>query len=211
MSVIPFVTDGTNPTVVAREDQFDPKGSAMLILNLDKSQLQGEQPNATYDLRIGRAYKDHRDSERWTLREGGEITLLPGGAILIETEEQVWLPQSMLGYIVPKVGLLQDGVSNTLSKIDPGYHDHLVVTLFNLGMKEKTLKQGQKFCALVVHKVGLGVIPYTGPGKKIEGPAGVGRFWRLLDRINARPGLLAFLSALLGSIIGALLTRLLAR
>lgn len=211
MSVVPFVIDGPNPTVVATEAQFRPNGSTMLILKLDAGQLQGNQPNATYDLRIGRAYKDHRDSERCTLREGEEFILLPGGAILIETEEQVWLPQSMLGYIVPKVGLLQDGVSNTFSKVDPGYHDHLVVTLFNLGKKEKTLKQGQKFCALVMHSVGSGVIPYTGPGKKIEGPPGGGQFWRLLDRMDARPGLLAFLSALLGSAIGAVLTYLLTR
>jgi dCTP deaminase len=174
MSVIPFVLDGPNPTVVEKEDQFRRNGSAMLILNLDKTQLQGDRPNASYDLRIGRAYKDHREQERWTLPVGGEFTLLPGGAILIETEEEVWLPHTMFGYIVPKVGLLQDGISNTGSKVDPGYHDHLVVTIFNLGKKQIPLKQGQPFCALVVHDVGPGVKPFTGSGKKIEGRKGVG-------------------------------------
>jgi deoxycytidine triphosphate deaminase len=43
--------------------------------------------------------------ERRTLTENGEITLLPRGAILIETEEEVWLPHSMFGYLVPKVSL----------------------------------------------------------------------------------------------------------
>ncbi|HLM81016.1 MAG TPA: hypothetical protein VK302_10325 [Terriglobales bacterium] len=207
MSVIPFVMDGPNPTLVAREDLFRPDGDSMLILNLDESQLEGDKPNASYDLRIGRAYKDYREQERWTLPERGKIILLPGGAVLIETEEQVWLPHSMLGYIVPKVKLLQDGVSNTLSKVDPGYHDHLVVTVFNLGKKEITLIQGQPFCALVVHDVGTGVRPRTGPGKKIEGRTGVGAFPRLWDRIEARPGLLAFLSALLalGLVVGELL------
>jgi dCTP deaminase len=210
MSVIPFVMDGPNPTVVAREDQFRYDGGSMLILNLDETQLQENRPNASYDLRIGRAYKDYREQERWTLHEGGEITLLPGGAILIETEEQVWLPQSMLGYIVPKVKLLQDGVSNTLSKVDPGYHDHLVVTLFNLGKKKILLKQGQPFCALVVHEVGPGVKPFTGSGKKIEGRTGAGIFPRLWDRIEARPGLLAFASALLalGVVVGELLVHI---
>jgi dCTP deaminase len=135
MSVIPLLLDGPNPTVVEREDQFRCDGNAMLILNIDKCQLQGNQCNASYDLRIGRAYKDHREQERWTLPKDGKITLLPGGAILIETEEEVWLPHGMFGYIVPKVSLLQDGASNTLSKVDPGYHDHLVVTVFNLGKK----------------------------------------------------------------------------
>ena len=133
MSIIPLVIEGPNPTVVSEEAKFRYDGSAMLILNLDTGQLQGKQCNASYDLRIGRAYKDHREQERWTLGEGRPITLLPGGAILIETEEEVWLPHGMFGYIVPRVSLLQGGVSNTLSKVDPGYHDHLVVTVFNLG------------------------------------------------------------------------------
>jgi deoxycytidine triphosphate deaminase len=204
MSVIPFVMDGPSPSVVAREDQFTYEGSSMLILNLDEKQLQGDKPNASYDLRIGRAYKDHRDSERWTLRDGGELSLLPGGAILIETEEEVWLPHGMLGYIVPKVSLLQDGVSNTLSKVDPGYHDHLVVTVFNLGKKTIPLKQGQRFCALVVHDVGEGVKRFTGSGKTIEGRTGVGvfpRLWRLWDRIESRPGLVALFSGLLSLVV----------
>lgn len=201
MSVIPFVMDGPNPTVVDKEDQFDYQGNAMLILKLDKSQLQGDQPNASYDLRIGGAYKDHHEQERWTLLPGGEFTLLPGGAVLVETEEQVWLPHAMFGYIVPKVSLLQDGVSNTLSKVDPGYHDHLVVTLFNLGKKQISLKQGQPFCALVVHQVAPGVKRFTGSGKKIEGRTGVGRFPKLLDRIEARAGILGLLTGVVAFLV----------
>ena len=125
---------------------------------------------------------------------------------MIETEEEVWLPHSMFGYIVPKVRLLQDGVSNTLSKVDPGYHAPLVVTVFNLGQKEVELHQGQSFCALVVHDVRPGVRPYTGPGKKIEGRATEGMFPGFLDRIESRPGLAVFLTALVG--LGVVLTEL---
>jgi dCTP deaminase len=195
MSIVPLVVDGPQPTVVQKEDQFKREGNALLILNFDQKQLQGDLPNASYDLRIGRAYRDHRErGERRSLAEKGKISLLPGGAILIETEEEVWLPHSMFGYIVPKVGLLQDGVSNTLSKVDPGYHAPLVVTVFNLGQKEVELHQGDPFCALVVHSVGRGVKPYTGPGKRIEGRAAAGVLPRLLDRIESRPGLWFFLT-----------------
>ena len=208
MSVIPLVVEGPNLTVVAREDQFKRDGNALLILNLDATQLKGDRTNASYDLRIGRAYRDHRElGERRTLAENAEITLLPGGAILVETEEEVWLPNSMFGYIVPKVSLLQDGVSNTLSKVDPGYHAPLVVTVFNLGQKKVILRQGQPFCALVVHDVGPGVKPYTGSGKKIGGRTAAGVFPRLLDRIEVRPGLLVFLTGLVG--LGVVLLELL--
>jgi dCTP deaminase len=210
MPVIPLVIGGSHPTVVEREDQFNYNSGAMLILNLDKDQLQGNQSNASYDLRIGRAYKDHREQERWSLAKGGEITLLPGGAILIETEEEIWLPHGMFGFIVPKVGLLQDGVSNTLSKVDPGYHGHLVVTVFNLGKKEIPLKQGSPFCALVVHDVGSGIKPFTGSGKTIEGRTGVGLFLRWWDRIEARPAVLGLISLVLSLalVIGELLIHL---
>lgn len=195
MSVIPLTVEGPNPTVVAKEDQFKREGNALLILN-------GDQTNASYDLRIGRAYRDHRETgEKRTLAENGEITLLPGGAILVETKEEIWLPHLMFGYIVPKVGLLQDGVSNTLSKVDPGYHAVLVVTIFNLGQKEVVLRQGQPFCALVVHDVRPGVKPYTGSGKKIEGRVAEGVFPRLLDRIESRHGLLGLLTGIVALMI----------
>jgi len=208
MSVVPLVVNGPNPTVVQKEDQFKRDGNALLILNFDKSQLRDDQPNASYDLRIGRAYRDHREmGERRTLAEKGSIKLLPRGAVLIETEEEVWLPQSMFGYIVPKVGLLQDGVSNTLSKVDPGYHAPLVITVFNLGQKEITLHQGQPLCALVVHSVGSGVKPYTGSGKRIEGRASTGVFPGWLDKFEARPGLSVLVTALIG--LGVVITELL--
>jgi deoxycytidine triphosphate deaminase len=204
MSVIPLVLEGPNRTVVESEDEFKRDGDALLILNFDKSQLKQDQPNASYDLRIGRAYRDHREQgERRTLKEQGKIKLLPRGAVLIETEEEIWLPQTKFGYIVPKVKLLQDGVSNTLSKVDPGYHAHLVVTVFNLGQREIELVQGQPFCALVVHNVGTGIKPYVGPGKSIEGRFIEKMFPRLLDRIEARPGLWFFLTCL-ATIISAL-------
>lgn len=201
MAVIPLVVGGLNATVVTSEAEFRIDGAAMLILNFDRSQLNGRECNASYDLRIGRAYKDHREQERWTLPEGKEITLLPGGAIMIETEEEIWLPRRMFGYIVPKVRLLQDGVSNTLSKVDPGYHDHLVVTVFNLGKKVIPLKQGQPFCALVVHDVAPDVRPYSGSGKRIEGRTAVGLFPRIWDRIEARPALVSVASAALALLL----------
>jgi hypothetical protein len=67
---------------------------------------------------------------------------------------------------VPKVRLLQKGISNTSSKIDPGYDGLLLVTLFNLGKKPVTLKRGEKFCSLYVIEVGKGVIPYDKPEQK---------------------------------------------
>jgi deoxycytidine triphosphate deaminase len=136
MSVIPLKLGAS---VVDSEDAFQKvngfEGTALLIFNLDKSQLEGTSSNISYDLRVGSEYRGHRDAEKTELPPGGDLLLRPGNAVLIQTEEVVFVPRNILGYVVPKVGLLQKGVSNTLSKIDPGYNGPLIVTLFNLARK----------------------------------------------------------------------------
>jgi dCTP deaminase len=134
MSVIPLIRQNT---IVETEAAFHQAGGddggAMWIQNLDPLQLLAAASNVSYDLRVGGEYKDHREVGKKNLPTGSEISLLPGAAVIIETEEKVRLPRSMFGYIVPKVLLLQKGLSNTISKVDPGYDGHLLVTVFNLG------------------------------------------------------------------------------
>jgi deoxycytidine triphosphate deaminase len=106
MSVIPLAL---GQTVVTTKEEFDQSGgrngSALLIQNFDEDQLGAASPNLSYDLRIGAVYKDHRDGGRRDLPDDGSkdsfITLLPGGAVVIETEEDLHVPRGMFGYIVP--------------------------------------------------------------------------------------------------------------
>jgi len=200
MSVIPLAL---GKTVVTTKDGFDQSegrhGTALLIQNFDESQLIEGSPNLSYDLRIGAVYKDHRDGGRRDLADNGSITLLPGGAIIIETEEDLHLPQSMFGYIVPRVKWLQEGVSNTLSKVDPGYNGHLLVTLFNLGKKTATIPRRERFCSLVVHWVATepDVYLYDKPAKRIVGPLeGLTWLQSLRNLIEAHPATATIVLAL---------------
>ena len=88
------------------------------------------------------------------------ITLVPGGAVIVQTEESIQLPKNRFACIMPKVSLLQKGLSNTMSKVDPGYQGHLLVTLFNLGKQTETIKRGDSFCSLCVFTVEGIAIPY---------------------------------------------------
>ena len=119
------------------------EGEAALIFNLDETQLTGTSSNVSYDLRVGSEYRGHHDAEKTELTDEGELVLHPGNAVLIQSDEIIFLPRKLFGYIVPKVTLLQDGISNTLSKIDPGYNGPLIVTLFNLGKNECRLKEAR--------------------------------------------------------------------
>lgn len=209
MSVVPL-TIGIS--VVDKQDDFDCEGKAVLISGLDRSQLESEEAressNVSYDLRVGRVYKHYRKKKRAELSDDAVITLRPGDAVLIETEEYLHMPRYLFGYVVPKVKLLQLGLTNTLSKVDPGYLGNLVVTLFNVGTTVQRLKRRQAFCQLVLHSVDEGATLYNKGGKQVEGIAQKAprslRFNRWIERHKT---LLTILSGGLGGAIVTLLAR----
>ena len=138
MSVIPLIIEGENRTVVESRHEFEDAGGlggeVVFIQPLAREQLLIEDDaNVSYDLRVGGMYRDHRNAGGTALEQSEKITLLPGAAVIVETEETVQLPSKMFGQIVPKVTLLHEGISNTTSKVDPGYNGNLLVTIFNLG------------------------------------------------------------------------------
>ncbi len=169
MSVIPLITEGPARTVVQRQEDFHVEQPAALITNLDVAQLEDLQnSNASYDLRIGKKYRDHREQGPREIPEKGVITLNPGSAFIIQTEEYVHLPRRMFGIIAPKVSLLQRGLSTTFSKVDPGYYGHLQITLFNLGQTVCKLNHLDSFCAFTLLQVGEGARVYQKPSKQID-------------------------------------------
>lgn len=144
-------------------------GSVVLIKDIDKNQFSVPgNTNASYDLRVGQRYRDHRQRAEKRLPKGGKIRLGPGMAVLIETEESVHLPRSAFGQIVPRVSLLQRGLSNTTSKVDPGYNGPLIITVFNMGRRTEYLHRGEPFCALFISNVLDGIRPYQQNPKRIE-------------------------------------------
>ncbi len=178
MSVVPLAP---GKSVAKTEEEFEARGarrgSTLLIRNFDNTQLSLGAPNLSYDLRVGSVYKDHRDGLRRELPDDKSIRLLPGGAVVIETEESLHMPAGLFGYIVPRVKWLQQGVSNTLSKVDSGYNGKLLVTLFNLGQNTVPVDRKERFCSLVVHDVGEGCCLYEGNAKTIAGEGEAEPLW----------------------------------
>lgn len=207
MAVVPLVL---GQTVVTTEEEFQAadarQGTSLLIRNFDRKQLNGNNPrdpNLSYDLRIGAEYKDHRDGWKRDVLEG-EVEILPGGAVIIETEESLHFPDKRFGYIVPRVYWLQRGLSNTLSKVDPGYNGPLLVTLFNLGKTPVSLPRRERFCSLVVHTVSdeAEVHPYDKERKRLEGPPQHLTVWqRTRNWIEANPATAVAISAIPSAIV----------
>ena len=98
--------------------------------------------------------------------------------------------ESRLAPRAARVKWLQEGVSNTLSKVDPGYNGRLLVTLFNLGRITKKLPRKERFCSLVVHRVGTDpdVCLYDKDAKRISGPLHKVTAWqRARNVVEAHP------------------------
>ena len=161
----------------------DLNGTAVLIVKPDMQQFTNMETNcnASYDLRVGDKYKDHRNDIIHALREGERIELLPGNAVIIETEEDVQLPRGVFGQILPRVSLLALGIANTPSKIDPGYRGHLLITTFNHGKRTQKLQRGDRFCSLHLLTVEDGIRPFRGSSKQLEGLSRSGALRRSRD------------------------------
>jgi dCTP deaminase len=185
------------------------KATQLLIFNVDKTQLLGTSSNVSYDLQVGSEYKSHRDAEKTELTDDGDLLLRPGNAVLIQSEEVLFVPRKLFGYVVPKVALLQKGVTNTLSKVDPGYNGPLIVTLFNLSKNDLRLKRRDSFCSIVLHSVADGATLYNKPGKRITGNPREPWWPSVKNWIEAKKTLLTLVvSALSGGLAGAIITLL---
>lgn len=207
MSVVPLILSGDDQTIVTSQNEFQSKngidGNVIYINQLDSTQLTNDyEANSSYDFRVGAEYRDHRDIHKTELEDEGTIKLLPRSAVVIQTEEYVHFPKNRFGQILPKVGLLQHGISNTTSKIDPGYHGNLNITIFNLGQRTILLKRGQKFCSLVIHEILPGSRPYDKQPKRIEGRQNDGKLKNFRDTIEANGPFIAAFALVVSIIIG---------
>jgi len=210
MSIIPFVLSGDQKTVVESKQEYQTAGGldgyVIFIQYFDSGQISNtKSSNVTYDLRVGNEYRGHKDANKTELPDGESILLEPGAAIIIETMEVVHFPKNRFGHIVPKVSLLQNGISNTSSKIDPGYSGNLLVTVFNLGKKTVKLKKGEPFCTFYVLATSQDVIAYEKPGKKLPGSSGSKNICtRVGDFLERRSTLLNAVLTLLTAFLTAL-------
>jgi dCTP deaminase len=199
MSVIALTIDGDTPIVVTHRDNFADDGEAILIQGADLNQLLTAAGgcNASYDLGVGPRYRDHRyPSSGDPLDEGESTKLLPGNAVIIETEEVVRFPLRRFGQILPRVTLLQKGIANTPSKVDPGYNRRLLITAFNHGKQPVKLTRGERFCSLHIFDIAGAIRPYDGAGKSLQNRPKL-KWRRIFDWIDLHSGAIALISAIL--------------
>lgn len=216
MSIIPFVlnkNNGSEFTIVPEEQKracTNCDNSKHLVMRqMDIESLERSSCNISYDLHVGDSYVEQAKRDKMkSLKDGDSFLIKPRHAVIIYTQEQVEFPPNLFGIILPKVSLLQYGISNTCSKIDPGYSGKLLVTLFNLGTKTLQIKKGDAVCSLALLSISkeYNVIPYSKTEKSLsdtknsyEEPQK--KLYAIRDWVNQNPGVVAIFIAIFSSVI----------
>jgi dCTP deaminase len=122
---------------------------------------------ASYDLRIGAKIlaPSQPDKAYNMASNGGAYRLPPYGVAVLETYEDLKLPNNVLGRIGLKSSFARKGLlASTGPQIDPGFEGKLFISLFNLTAGAHVLKYKDSFLTIEFHT--LDDVPthsYAGP------------------------------------------------
>jgi deoxycytidine triphosphate deaminase len=198
-------------SVVANQQAFDPHDPSgpILIEGLTPKQLQdSSNSDIAYDLRVGREYRILTQRKTKVLGQADHFDLKPGQSALIETEEWLHLPTGAFGLVVSKVSRVQEGMSNISTKVDPGYHGHLIVTVTNNGRRPIVFKRLHPFCSITFLVVDPPARAYAKPGKAIDNAPKL-HLWTQVNAALQRNSTAVLVGAtLLSGVLGALLVEL---
>lgn len=118
--------------------------------------LNGSEPVHTdyysIDLTVGSGWStsySERSKNLYSL--DGEISISSGKSLVIELDEQIWIPHNRYGLIVPtgEIGLTH-GLLFAPTKVEPNFKGRLKVRLFNTGVDKVPLVRGQRMASLLL-------------------------------------------------------------
>lgn len=156
MSIVPFIYEGTDQTVVTSQKEYNPTSDKLFINNIDetqkKSHINEESSNITYDLRVGEAYRLFQNKGPNYL-DKQHINIKPKTFVEIQTVEEIGFPRTRSGSIAAKVSMLKKGIGVFPTNVDPGYQGKLVIWVYNFGDQTVKLRKEDKICALKVESI----------------------------------------------------------
>lgn len=99
----------------------------------------------TLELKLGGFWSENLVAGRTEMYkiDGNTISIKPKSCVLIETEEQISIPNNLYGIILAKGdNILSKGVFCATSKIKPGHYGHLQILLFNSSDSKVEIEKG---------------------------------------------------------------------
>lgn len=100
-----------------------------------------------YDLTVGNEVYSLRRAEKLPVTD--VLGIEPGETVLILTEEYLALGPQFAGLVVSKARVMDEGVANTVARVDPTWHGKLIVPVTNQTKQVFKFRKGSTFCTLV--------------------------------------------------------------
>jgi dCTP deaminase len=89
------------------------------------------------------------------------FTIEPGELAVLTTEEYLYLPSNIVGFISIRNGFKQKGLINVSGfHVDPGFRGKLVFTAYNAGPRDIVLKRGERMFMIFFGEQRFYVKPY---------------------------------------------------
>jgi deoxycytidine triphosphate deaminase len=110
----------------------------------------------SYPLSVGAEWLSLRDP--YTVKQlaaDKTFTIAPHETILILCEEYVALPRTIAGLVVPRARKLFEGCNLSATRVDPTWYGKLLVGFTNTSQYTTSLIRGEKFCNLILLRIGV--------------------------------------------------------
>lgn len=119
--------------------------SSAIILPYNESRVK----HCAYELAVGSAYYTTDLVGKNRIYNHQQFEILPGQFALLETKENVSIPNSAIGLISIKAGVKFRGLLNVSGfHVDPGFNGKLVFSVYNAGSQTITLEEGKEIFLL---------------------------------------------------------------
>jgi deoxycytidine triphosphate deaminase len=144
--------------ILTKQDIENKIDSGSLILHASKNQLQA----CSYDLRIGKIFRDGKKVD--------SVTVEPGEIISLLTEEELDMPNNIMATVFAINGKSSEGllVLNP-GHIDPGFKGHLTVQALNLRKTRLAIEKEESiFTIIFQHLSNSTTSPYSKNVSKAE-------------------------------------------
>lgn len=147
-----------------------------LIEHLGTDQISGIE-GTTVDLRLGAVYRpvgaarlmrDTRVTPEIELlmdistSPDGVFRVRPGDYLLLQTIEQVNLPENLFAYIRPRTTLIRSGIPLMTAFISPNYQGKLTVGMKHQGIADVDIQMGFRIMCIAFFPIDGKAVPYRG-------------------------------------------------
>lgn len=132
-------------TTLSDNDVIKLIGKGKLIKNGDPALCVG----ASYELRLSDVYYDLTEGDRpITVTAGEAILIKPGHHVVLITQEDLDVPDDLLGRVVAKGSLFSIGLSHVATYADPGFKGNLGIVTQNISDKYILLPPGERIAKI---------------------------------------------------------------